>query len=59
MYVRSEVQVDTIGIVFGQLGNVDKGVMAKGISFCDMVQALDTSLVVMSEVVHSKGSAPS
>ena len=59
MYVRSEVQVDAIGIVLGQLGNVDEGVMAKGISFCDMVQALDASLVVMSEVVHSKGSAPS
>ena len=59
MYVRSEVQADAIGVAIGQLGNVDKGVMAKGISFCDMVQALDASLVAMSEVVHSKGSAPS
>ena len=59
MDVRSEVQVDAIGIVVGQLGNVDEGVMANGISFCNMVQAWDTSLVVMLEVVHSKGGVPS
>ena len=59
MYLRSEVQVDTIGVVVGQLGNVDEGVMAEGISFCGMVEALDVCLMATSEVARSKGGAPS
>ena len=53
------MQADAIGVVVGQLGNVDEGVMAEGISFCGMVVALDVCLMVTSEVVRSKGGAPS
>jgi hypothetical protein len=53
--LRNEAPADTINIAFGQLGNVDEGVMVEGRGFCDTAQAFDTSFVVMLEAVCSKG----